>query len=289
MADWLISTPVWGARCVDAFVERALPAIKAAAGGIGGRLRFVVHTDQPFALTEALAGLERVVRPVPPGPNAHHSAGLANREALDLARPGECVAFINADMVGSVEIFAAAERRFAQGKRLIMMAASRTLGGEPPIGAASADLLDWTMRFPHPAIVECCWPTGRSVIPWCLYFERGDDVVLHGFHLHPFAVMKDRHIAFQGATIDCDLADNFAREEIHLITDPTEAAFAELSPPDRVFPLIPQPLTATDVATWARYHATPLHRWLFGQRIGIRGNAADLGDEIVCNQILAAI
>ncbi len=55
---------------------------------------------------------------------------LANREALELAEPGEAVAFINADMVCSREIFAASERRFAEGKRLIMMAASRTLGGE---------------------------------------------------------------------------------------------------------------------------------------------------------------
>ncbi len=120
--DWLIAAPAWGTRCVDLFIERALPAIMCAGDGISGKLRFVVHTDEPERIEAALGKLEYWLYPVPPGKTPHESFGLAHREAIDLARHGECIAFINADMVASVEVFAAAERRFAVGKRMIMMA-----------------------------------------------------------------------------------------------------------------------------------------------------------------------
>lgn len=287
MTDWLISTPVWGARCVDAYVGKALPAIKAALKEVGGNARFVVHTDQPSAIMGAIGG-NTIARPVPEGHNAWDKAGKANREAAEIAKPGEAVAFINADMVPSREVFAASEARFAQGKRLIMMAASRTLGGDVPVGVSSAELLDWTMEHRHPAIRECFWGTGRSVIPWAMYFERGDDIVLRGFHLHPFALLKDRDLVFQG-TIDLDMPDNFKSNEVHLITDRNEASFAELSPPERTFPLLPGPLTGGDIVHWARRNSTPLHRWMFGQRIVIKGGGADIGDVAICDEILKAL
>ena len=286
--DWLIATPAWGARCVSAFTEKVVPAIKAAAAGIDGRVRFVVHTDQPHPIAEALHGYRSRILLVPEGTNPWDKAGKANREAAKIAEPGEAVAFINADMVPSREVFVASERRFAEGKRLIMMAASRTLGGDVPIGATSADLLDWTMEHRHPAIRECFWGTGRSVIPWAMYFEHGDDIVLRGFHLHPFALLKDRDLVFQG-TIDLDMPDNFQPDEVHLITDRNEASFAELSPPERTFPLLPLPLTSRNIAEWARHQTTPLHRWMFGQRIVIKGDGADHGDVAICNEILEAI
>ena len=285
MLSWIVSTPVWGERCLSSFETYVVPAIKAAAREIDGNIRFVVHTDQPFRLDGVLGSFGRRILPVPEGANAWVKAGAANREALREARMGEAVAFINADMVPSLEVFDASERRFAEGKRLIMMAASRTLGGQPPIGANSAELLDWTMEHRHPAIEECFWGAGRSIIPWAIYFERGDDIVLRGFHLHPFALLKDRDLVFRG-TIDLDMPDNFRPDEVHLITDRDEASFAELSPPERTFPLIPEPFTADDIAQWARQQTTPLHRWMFGQRIVIKGNGGDVGDVAVCDEIL---
>lgn len=286
--DWLITMPAWGARCLDSFVENALPAIDAARHGISGKIRFIVHTDQPWLIDEVLQGYQRIIRPVPPSHNAHISFGDASREALEEARDGECVAIINPDMVCSREIFAAAERRFAQGKRLIMMAASRTAGGAPPPGAPSAEILDWTMQHRHPSIQECFWGTGRSHIPWAIYFERGEEIVLHGFHLHPFALMKDRNLAFEG-TVDLDLPDNFKTDEIHVVTDRNEAAFAELSPPERIFSLIPHPLTIDDVAQWAHYHARPMHRWLFSHQITIKGNGGDAEAAAIAEKILQSI
>ena len=288
MTDWLVTTPAWGERCVDAYLRYSLPAIKAAIQRISGRVRFVVHTDRPFEVDEALTGFERRVLPTTPGRDVHGTASNANREALEFARPGEFVAFVHADMVPSVEVFAASEARFIQGKRLIMMAASRTLGGTPPIGAKSADLLDWTMQHPHPAIIECWWPLGRSIIPWALYFQVGSNVTLRGFHLHPFALMKDRDAHFEG-TIDLDLLDNYRPEETHVVVDRDEASFAELSPPERTFPLLQGPLTTDYVAAWARRYASPMHRWLFSHRIAIKGDASDRSDVGVCDDILQRI
>jgi hypothetical protein len=286
--DWLIAIPAWGPRCFDLFLNKALPAVVAAQGGISGNARLIVHTDKPVLVQQLLGGAFRgsIVREVPPGKTPHESFGHAHREALQFAADGECVAFINADMVGSIELFSAAEKRFLAGKRMIMMAGSRTVGGDAPIGAKSADLLRWAMQHRHPAIQECFWGSGRSGTPWAIYFERGDDIVLHGFHLHPFAVMKDRHLKFEGKTIDVDLADNFKWDEIHLVTDPDEASFAEISPPERVFPLRSRAIGVVDIADWAKRHATPLHRRLFAQQIRIKGRS---GPDVTAQRICAAI
>ena len=275
--DWVISVPVWGDRCVNAFLQVGLPAIKSALGE--RRPKFVVHTDQPTLMATALASYPHEIKPVPAGRGVHQSAGAGNREALALAPIGSCVAFINADMVPSVEVFAAAEQRFEQGKKVIMMAASRTIGAVPPIGAASRELLHWTMEHRHPAIIECFFGTGRSTIPWAIYFKRGDDIVLHGFHLHPFAVVKrDAKTTFHGVSIDSDLMDAFQREEVHLVTDADEASFAEMSPPERVFGLMSEPFKVEHVASWASVRTTPLQRWLFTLPITIvgSGNARQL-------------
>jgi hypothetical protein len=286
--DWLIAVPAWGQRCVDLFVNKALPAIGAASGGISGRARLVVHTDQPDAVFRRLGSAFEgsFVCAVPPGKTPHESFGHAHRQALELASKDECIAFINADMVASIEVFAAAEKRFAAGKRMVMMAGSRTLGGDAPIGAKAADLLRWTMQYRHPAIRECFWGNGRSGTPWAIYFQRGNHIVLHGFHLHPFAVLKDRPLQFKGKTIDVDLAENFEWDQIHLVTDADEAAFAEISPPERVFALLRKPLTIMDIVRWAQHHATPLHRRLFAQSIAIQGNGADIGEKQICKEIL---
>jgi len=292
MRDWLISMPAWGDRCVGAFVNTVLPAIRAAANG-RGRFRFLIHTDQSARISRAIGGdYQREFRPVPPGLNAHYSLGDANREALQDARPGEAVAFINADMVPSIECFAAAERRFDEGKRLIIMAATRTLSVKPPpVGASSIHLLSWCMENTHPSVRDCFWGEGFSSIPWAVYFRGpGDSVVLHGFHLHPFAVVKDkRPIAFEGATTDRDLVDACSRDEIHLVTSADEAAFAEMSPPERTFPKLSHVINIESISRWGRRNASETHRWMFSQPIAICGDGSDIGDRKICDEILNEI
>lgn len=267
---------------MGAFLQVALPAIKAALGD--RKAAFIIHTDRPKPIEQELTGYNLVIRPVPPGRGVHQCAGAANREALQLASPGSYVAFVNADMVPSLEIFEAAERRFDVGKGVIMMAATRTIGGLPPIGARARDLLEWTMRHRHPAVVECFWGRGRSSIPWAIYFENGRDIVLHGFHLHPFAVVKNHAgLTFQGISIDTDLMDQFKQDEVHVVTDADEAAFAEMSPPERVFRLEDNPFNVDDVVAWAQKNTTPLQRWMFESPICIMGNG---GTSPFCEDIV---
>lgn len=288
--DWLIATPAWGDRCVGLFLEKVLPATKEAAKHIKGTVRFMVHTDQPKQVKRAIEPFEHRVIPIPKGHDTPHvKFGKCHREAIAYARFGECIAFINADIVPSVEVFAAAERRFNEGNRMIMMAATRTLGGDPPVGARSAALLRWTMENKHPSIRECFWETGHTTIPWAVYFQRGDEIVLHGFHLHPFAAMKVGDLNFQRKTIDADLAENFDRDQIHVVTDADEAALAEMSPPWRIFKLRDSPITADSIAEWAKGSSTSVHFWMFKQRIAICGSGQDVGDGAVCEEVLRRI
>lgn len=288
--DWLICSPVWGGRCEKAFLSTTVPCLKAAiAEGVSGKVRFVIHTHDRLPLSRALSGFDVQFLPVPHHKlSEHHSAGVANREALKLARPGEAVAFVNADMACSVELFKSAEARFAEGKRMIVMAASRTIGGQPDPGMKSRDLLRWTMEHKHPSIVQCFWGSGRTTMPWAIYFQKGEDIVLRGFHLHPFAVLNDRELGFEGYSIDRDLAEIFKKHEIHLITDPDEGAFAEMSPPERLFGTRIDFMTTDGVARWARSpkRTNAMHRWFFEQPITICGNGGDIGDAAICKEIL---
>ena len=227
--------PAWGERCISAMESVTLAATQQSARHCGAELRFIIHTDQPDRLAKRMPGLEVEFLPVPPGSEPHGKLGNAHRQALRAVRPGECLAFINADMICSIELFGVAERHFRLGKRIIMMTGTRTIGARPPVGARSADLLRWSIQHAHPSTTECFFGIGHSKTTSMIYFRRDTDIDLHAFHLHPFAVMADRPIVFSGVTVDSDLQDNFREREIHIITSADEASFAEMSPPERLF------------------------------------------------------
>jgi hypothetical protein len=284
--NWLVVIPAWGPRCLATFERGALPAILAATPATMP-LRFLVHTDNANRLRASMTGLDVEFRDVPQGRDPHHRLGAAHREGIAAAKTGEAIAFVNADMVGSVEIFAAAERRFAQGKRLIMMGGTRTIGALAPHSLRSAELLRWSMKHAHPATLECVFGTGHSPMCSTVYFRRGDDVVLHAFHLHPFALLVDRPLSFAGATIDRDLQDNYSRDEIHVVTDANEAAFAEMSPPDRLFGHQHLPMSMETIARWMPGNASSeLHYWFFEHAIAICGDGGDIGDRGVVRDVL---
>ena len=253
----------------------------------------MVHTDNPALIGLALAQYEHEIRPVPaplppPRHKAHHQMGACNKEAMAAARLGEAVAFINADMVPSIEVFLAAEEAFENGKPLVMMAATRTMGAHPPAGLKSRDLLLWTMKYRHPSIVDNFYGKGRSTVPWAVYFFDGQNVVLHAFHLHPFAYLKEREMGFNSATIDGDFVSNFPRDEIHIVTRADEAAFAEMSPAERWFPSLLKPYGTDYIAQWAHGHANEMHCWFFTQPITIVGKRRLIGDA-VCAEVLEKI
>lgn len=286
---WLVCTPVWGTRHHTAFELFTLPALLLAAKQAKYKIRFLTHTDDPDRIAKMAyrAGAIGTTRPLPQEPNKHLCLGLCNRDGIAAAEPGDIVALVNADMVPSVEFFEAAERRFAEGKKLVMMAGTRTLGGEPPVGAASADLLRWTMFQRHPTISACFYGEGHSRVCSTVYFRNGADVVLHAWHLQTAAFMVDRPLSFNGATADDDLANCYQPEEIHVVTDANEAAFAEMSPIELAVDDLGRPMDIPAIVDWARNAANQRHAWFFRHRITIMGNSDDGGDRAICDEVLA--
>ena len=286
---WLVTIPAWGDRCIKG-LQIAVAAARCSADRCGSQLRFIVHTDDAWRVGLVMKGLETEILPVPPGSEPHGKLGNAHRQAIRHVRNGECIAFINADMVCSQELFGVAEKYFTAGKRLIMMTGTRTIGGIPAVGMNSAELLRWAVSNQHPSTTECFFGRGRSTTTSMLYFRRGEDIVLRAFHLHPFAILLDRPIVFSGVTIDADLADNYEQSEIHIITSADEASFAEMSPPERVFRLSQTPMDVNTVLNWAVKGVTsPLHLWFFEHPIAIVGDGKDVGDGVVCDLILSRL
>lgn len=282
--NWLVSVPVWGDDHLARFVDHALPALRAALRGFPLPVRFMVHTDRPARIGQAMEGLDVILRPVPRGNDHYRQFGDCHREAVAHAGSDERVALLCADLVVSRELFLACEARFASGKRAVVAAATRTLAPEgPPIGASSADLLAWTLRHPHPMVQACFWGE-KSCTPWAVYFRDGEDVTLRGFHLHPVAIVKDRALPFEG-TLDIDLLDNFESGEIHVVTSPDELALAEMSPAARPFRLAREAMTPDSIAEWARTRARPVHWWLSTHRIVLQGSGRT-EDEAVWREVL---
>lgn len=276
MRNWVIALPVWGDYCRGVFAKHCLPSWKAALEPIRDRVRIVLHTDRAdFA--NIFGDLPVDVR-VPPerGAYEYHAAfANAHRQTLAEAAPGEMVAIQNADHVLSSECFIAAEKRFEQGKKLIVCAGPRTVGPifEPAPVMKAADLLDWAMHYAHTITQQSTYPNGQSGVSSVLYFRDGDNTIMRAFHLHPFAVLKDRELGFKG-TVDADLCDRFDTSEIHVVTDPHELAMAEISPPHRRFALRPDAMTDDYLFWWGQKHASPMHWWFFMQRIVLQGDGS---------------
>lgn len=295
MGQWLVSIPCWGEYHANTLIKHALPALQLALVGVNAKV--IIHTDFGSNSLSAIRDLHKLtlgghqvgVRPVITGETDHDTYGNCHRDVMNNASPGQLVALLNADIVVSPETFKACEARFAQGKKLIVTAATRCLfkqGVSPPIGEPARALLAWSLRVKHPSVAECFWGTGRSMIPWAIYFESASGVVLRGFHLHPLAFVKEAGLTFKGTSLDEHLIEGFDPADIHVVTSPDELALAELSPPDKLFKLLSHPLNEKAAFAWAQHRATKGHRWLFTHRIVLAGTDADQTDIAPCNNIL---
>jgi hypothetical protein len=296
MTNWVVAIPVWGDEFTDKFLKWSLPAIKQALGKLedGDSARFIVHTNKEDKLRSAFEPYPVQFHPIPGSGNAHEKLGDINRQSLQLSNVGEVVAFINSDMVPSIEVFSASSARFKEGKKMVLVMGTRVLEDSgfcvPPIGETSRGLLKWAWEHRHPWISGCIWGAGTSRSPTVIYFRVSDGVVLHAFHLHPFAVVKEKDaLTFQGVTIDRDLQDQFPLDQVHVVTSADEMAFAELSPASKSMGDIPHTIDKLYVAQFARNVATPAHKWTFAQRIEIIGPATDLADVQTASEILNEI
>lgn len=267
----MIAAPAWGNRCIYMFVHYALPALLEAADRVNGSIRFLVHTDRPELIEEKMDGLDIDVRRMPVFMQKYTGLGHAHRQALDACRTDEAIMFMTADMIVSHETMSACEAQFAAGKKAVAVAGVRAIeGNDPPIGVEGPFLAAWGWKHRHPWINACTWGSGGTVIPSHMYFEKPDGVAMHGFHLHPIAVIKHPELNFVG-TIDDDLLEKLAGY-IHVVTDPAEMCVIELSPIWAAdFGAKRTPNNVNDIVAWAKSNTSPQHRLLFKHHINIIG------------------
>ena len=279
---WMISLPAWGDHYVEMLLRYTLPSLHACQPP-KEKMFIVVHTDQPDRVQPALEGFAHDIRPVPlceDGRRSYLSMSRAHAEVIALAPVGSIVTLMCADVIFSTECFTAAEQRFAEGKKAVCCAGSRTVGplfgNAPPIGVKARDLLAWSMIHRHPIIVQCFWPYGHSPIPSQIYFEDKEGITARVFTPCLFAMVKDRELAFTG-TIDRDLLEVFDRSEIHVVTSRDEMAVVEISPIYKTFGVTDERMTPASVASWAKgYPLSDLNYWFFSHRLEITGPGGDI-------------
>lgn len=278
MTKWIVGVPCWGDRCIDVFLAAGLPSLKQALAGVGHPIKFVLHTDRPDRLARAFAGMEAEFRRPPEGQGTYERFAAAHNEALSTAAAGDRVSLLCADTIYSADAFAACERRFRHGYEAIVAAGPRTDGPIlPPVSAPPRALLAWAMQYRHALTEDCFWGRGHTQIPSFVFFERDDNIVLRAFHLHPIAFVKRDWTGF-ASTVDDGLPTLFERDKIHVVTDPDEMSFIEISPPERRSPQLPHALTIDGVVNWARRRALPVHWWFASHRIVMRGDPATVDD-----------
>lgn len=285
--DFVIALPAWGRSYVDLCTRFTIPALKAAlarASRIRERnVRFIVHTDDPDRMAEALFEFEVHFYRVPPHPKPFHAFSIAHREAIQATPLGAVLMMMNADIVPSVESIEFAERRFAEGKKAIVSVAMRcdATSAAIPIGRPARDLLEFFWRNRHPIAEDSIWGTGRTMLPTNLFFVGDGSVVLHCFHLYPVLLIKDRALGFS-VTIDDDLLRAYQPHEWTIAAN-REVAFLELSPPAKQFNRGPV-LTVPNFMALGRSF-TPFHVDLFRTPIRILGES----DVPIAREVVAQI
>jgi hypothetical protein len=276
MTRWLIPIPVWGDPYARVFAERAVPALRAALEDFDHPVQFIVHTDRPAAVLELLDGFDAEVVEIPPD-TPYRGLQDAHADGIRRARPGDRVALLTADLVVSRNFFATCDAHMERGSKLILMAGTRTDAdySPAPAGLGPRDLLSWAWDHRHPIIRDVEWGTGASCVPTVLYFARGDQVVMHGFHLSVAAMeKKDAELRLE-STVDDVLADHFELGEVHVVTSPDDLAVLEVSAHERRFRLSHRPMDEIHVAHMMETLASERHKWMFRHRIVIRGGVPD--------------
>jgi hypothetical protein len=291
----IIAVPAWG-DYVKVFLGPVLRSHRAAIGRLRQEtgetvdIRYVVMTDAPAAVSRALAGYPLTLIPLP------LTSGLVfqtlcdgHREGIEAAREGDRVVLLNADIIVSTGAFAAVERAFRQGKKAVVCGGTRTLlrpwdRYPPPLPAR--DLAWWAYQHAHPITKLFFWGTGTTSHPCTVYFRKGPNVVLRGFHIHPLAIIKDRDLPFSGS-IDLNLMENYSFDETHVVTDVDELAIAEVSAKWKKHDDAGVPFDTATIVEWAVRGARSTHWWNFRHRVIIAGNPeADVGDTAVADEVL---
>lgn len=289
-AQYFIAIPAWTPPYVDLAVRYTVPSVLAALDEAGDtNATFVIHTDDQKRFSEALAGRDvRWYRPLRNTSRDGHWLAFkqAHKDALNATPNGAITVLLNSDIVMSRETFRVVREAFEQPQiKTVVSVGIRTAiekcGSPPPIGATADELARWIWDNPHHLTQECIWGRGRSQHPTLLFFEDDGAVTMHGVHLTPMFIRKERPLPFKG-TIDDDLLANFQDDEVRYLAD-GEAMFAELSPEWKKHPF-GRPLTVDGVCAFGHRRLRAAHVRNFKQRMKVLGNPTrnhPVADEII--------
>ena len=283
---WIISVPVNGKFYIKRFLSGPFQSMLRALEQIDTPWQFLIHTNQPELLTEVSRRTDSRVTFLPyPEGNPYEAFGKAHHEAINSTGFRDAICLLCADITVSIECFKACEDRFKQGFKAIYCAGTRTNPPFPPIGAKSRELLEYGVNHMHQINRDTIWGKAKSKVPSILQFGDKDNLTMRAFHLHPFAIIKDRDFPSFGVTIDAGLAAWFWEEEIHIVADPDEMSVLETSPKTKYFGRFRQHLTVDFIAQWSYYNINNRHLWFFQHPIVLTGNKPKLGEDIA-NKIL---
>lgn len=293
MNDWYLSTPAWGDFNRKVFAKRAVHSYLAALHNLGtDRVKWVIHTDQPGFADRELDGYPVTYIHTSPEAAFYDEYRKCHLSVLrDMARPGDCVSLLNADFIVSDNFFTRIREHLSGGYRAVVTLGMRTLLDKnlPPTSVDPRTLLSWAWEHKHGVTRESVWGSGHSPAPTHIFFEEGDSVVARSFHLHPVAIVKDYLIEIR-SSIDGETLENFPFETIHVVTDPDDLAFIEMSKSGKFRHFSGGTLSIDAVIglMHSHYMRAPLYRWQFGHRIVMKGDGSSLGDVHIAKAILDA-
>lgn len=296
MTRWVVSIPVWGDEYFRIFEKVTMPALSAALGLTNPALEklLIIHTDDRERALKAVGDAwSTQILPVPAGDGKFGSMSDAHREAVKLSREWDYLVFLTADLVMSPSTLASAEARFSNGKFCFTLMGMRVCykGERPPWRKGGAELLRWGWQRRHPMTKECTWPDGRSADLWRMYFTNGSSVVCRLCLPHPLVIIVGSNPVQFKPTVDVSVVNNFTPDQIHLVTDPNEAALIELSPPDKEFIMAE---TMEDRLHGRSTISVPsveplihsMHKYMLTHRIVVVGPPDDCGEDPLINRLL---
>jgi hypothetical protein len=295
-----ISVPAWGDLYIELAVNFTIPAIQASLlESKFTDIHFIVHTDKPVAFEQVLFSWQTQYVPISlaPLPNRGRLNRIpdvhwvafkqAHKDVLNMTPEGAIAVLLNSDVVVSRETFSVVNNAIEDGKKAVVSVGIRTSveqnDGGPPIGANANELFKWIWKHRHHITDQCIWGSGGSRHPTILFFDDGKNVSMHGFHLTPMFVLKDREFMFRG-TIDDDLLQNYSDDEIQYLTN-GEAAFCEMSSDAKAHPFSEVPLTVDAVFDFGKRRFRPAHIRNFKQRMRVLGNPTV--NHLAANEIIA--
>lgn len=270
-----ITIPAFGAHYVNIAVRYTIPALRQAINERKGGEppTFLVYSNDRQPFEEACQGYSVKGFSLDFASDQHPFPVFiqCHKHAMEYVPGNALLALFNADIVTSKECFAAADRALTGQKRVIMSAGVRAVDDQDhvPIGATADHLAEWIWNNRHPITSANIWAAGCSRLPTMIYFDDGYHVAMHGFHLTPMFIVKDRPLTFTG-TIDDDVVESYQPEEIVYLTG-RQASFAELSPRGKKHGVGASLMNVKTVVDFGLGKLRPCHVENFRHRFSIKG------------------